>query len=109
MAEPCVCSPRKTSDGAAPAQVDISLITEQPYPDWFCAGVFICAPWISVGDVLYEILQCVKQQRRSIVCEPLNASPSLGTQGIQSPGSCQMPTNSVSEPQPPTVNDTPGQ
>uniref|UniRef100_A0A667WG02 Transcription factor ETV6 n=1 Tax=Myripristis murdjan TaxID=586833 RepID=A0A667WG02_9TELE len=29
----------------------------------------------SSGDVLYEILQCVKQQRRSVVCNPPNPSP----------------------------------
>lgn len=69
---------------------------------------FICAPWISAGDVLYEILQCVKQQRRSITCEALDASPSLGTQGIQSAGSCQVSANSVSKSHPPTLNDIPG-
>uniref|UniRef100_A0A3Q3EUS1 ETS variant transcription factor 7 n=1 Tax=Labrus bergylta TaxID=56723 RepID=A0A3Q3EUS1_9LABR len=31
----------------------------------------------SSGDVLYEILQCVKQQRRNVVFEPLTTSPSL--------------------------------
>lgn len=63
----------------------------------------------STGDVLYEILQCVKQQRRSVVCHPPNTSPSLGTGHIQSPVSCQIPTQSVQEPQPPKVNDTQGQ
>ncbi|XP_026188149.1 transcription factor ETV7 isoform X2 [Mastacembelus armatus] len=59
----------------------------------------------SSGDVLYEILQCVKQQRRGVVYDP--SCPSLGTQRTQSPGSCQIPTHSVQEPQPPTGNDTP--
>ncbi|XP_070695788.1 transcription factor ETV7 [Pempheris klunzingeri] len=56
----------------------------------------------SSGDVLYEILQCVKQQRRSVVCHPLNTSPSLATGHIQSPASCQ----SGQEPHLSTVNDT---
>ncbi|XP_067382926.1 transcription factor ETV7 isoform X2 [Channa argus] len=60
----------------------------------------------SSGDVLYEILQCVKQQRRSVVCEPLNVPPSLGTQHIQNPGSCQILAHSVSEAQPLKVSDT---
>ncbi|XP_071332442.1 transcription factor ETV7 isoform X2 [Trachinotus anak] len=60
----------------------------------------------SSGDVLYEILQCVKQQRRSVVCDPQNTSPSLGNGQSQSPVSCQITTHSVSEPQPPKVNDT---
>ncbi|XP_044065695.1 transcription factor ETV7 isoform X3 [Siniperca chuatsi] len=60
----------------------------------------------SSGDVLYEILQCVKQQRRSVVCDPPNTSPSMATGHIQSPVSCQIPPQSVQEPQPPTVNDT---
>ncbi|KAF1390432.1 hypothetical protein PFLUV_G00057990 [Perca fluviatilis] len=60
----------------------------------------------SSGDVLYEILQCVKQQRRTVVCDPQNSSPSLATGPIQSPDSCQIPPHSVQEPQPPTVNDT---
>uniref|UniRef100_A0A8D0D1D5 Transcription factor ETV6 n=1 Tax=Sander lucioperca TaxID=283035 RepID=A0A8D0D1D5_SANLU len=62
----------------------------------------------SSGDVLYEILQCVKQQRRTVVCDPQNSSPSLTTGPIQSPDSCQIPPQSVQEPQPPTVNDTQG-
>ncbi|KAG8002644.1 Transcription factor ETV7 [Nibea albiflora] len=60
----------------------------------------------SSGDVLYEILQCVKQQRRSVVCDPPNTSPSLVTGNIQSPISCQIPPQSVKEPQPPTVSDS---
>lgn len=59
----------------------------------------------SSGDVLYEILQCVKQQRRSVVCATPNMSPSLAPGIIQSPVSCQVPPQSVREPQPPTVND----
>lgn len=58
------------------------------------------------GDVLYEILQCVKQQRMSVACYPPNTSHSLGTQPMQKPGSCQNPTHHVQEPQCPTVNDT---
>ncbi|XP_034392999.1 transcription factor ETV7 isoform X2 [Cyclopterus lumpus] len=57
------------------------------------------------GDVLYEILQCVKQQRRSVVCDPPNSSPSVETGPIQNQVSCQIPTQSVQEPQPPAVND----
>uniref|UniRef100_UPI0037E71A53 transcription factor ETV7 n=1 Tax=Semicossyphus pulcher TaxID=241346 RepID=UPI0037E71A53 len=60
----------------------------------------------SSGDVLYEILQCVKQQRRNVVCEPPNISPSLATGPIQSPVSCKKPRLSVKEPQTPTANDT---
>ncbi|KAK9515280.1 hypothetical protein VZT92_025940 [Zoarces viviparus] len=60
----------------------------------------------SSGDVLYEILQCVKQQRRSVVLDPPNSSPSLETGPIQNPVSCQMPPQSVQEPQPPNeVNE----
>lgn len=59
----------------------------------------------SSGDVLYEILQCVKQQRRSVFCEPPNSSPSLATGPIQNAVSCQIPPQSVQEPQPPTVNE----
>lgn len=59
----------------------------------------------SSGDVLYEILQCVKQQRRSVVCEPPKTSSSLATGHTQSPVSCQVPPQSVQEPQPPKVND----
>ncbi|KAK2851456.1 hypothetical protein Q5P01_007732 [Channa striata] len=60
----------------------------------------------SSGDVLYEILQCVKQQRRSVVCESPKVPPALGTQHIQSPGSCQIHAHTVSEPQPLKVSDT---
>ncbi|XP_033485681.1 transcription factor ETV7 isoform X2 [Epinephelus lanceolatus] len=60
----------------------------------------------SSGDVLYEILQCVKQQRRSIVRNPPNSSPSTAAGPTQSPVSCQVPPQSVQEPQPPKVNDT---
>ncbi|XP_054464475.1 transcription factor ETV7 isoform X2 [Anoplopoma fimbria] len=58
----------------------------------------------SSGDVLYEILQCVKQQRRAVVPDPPNPSPSLETGPIQNPVSCQTPPPSVQSPQPPTVN-----
>ncbi|XP_056278785.1 transcription factor ETV7 isoform X1 [Pseudoliparis swirei] len=57
------------------------------------------------GDVLYEILQCVKQKRRSVVCDPPNLSSSLETGPIQNQVSCQIPAHSVQEPQPPTAND----
>lgn len=53
----------------------------------------------SSGDVLYEILQCVKQQRRSVVSDPQPAH-------IQGPVSSQMPTQAVQEPHAPTANDT---
>ncbi|XP_037336179.1 transcription factor ETV7 [Pungitius pungitius] len=56
----------------------------------------------SSGDVLYEILQCVKQQRRSSGCDTPNLSPSLENGPIQNPSSCQL---SVQEPPPPTVNN----
>ncbi|XP_069382658.1 transcription factor ETV7 isoform X15 [Paralichthys olivaceus] len=62
----------------------------------------------SSGDVLYEILQCVKQQRRGAVCDPQNKPPALTLGNIHSQGPviCQVPAVSVQEPQPPTVNDT---
>ncbi|XP_017270430.1 transcription factor ETV7 [Kryptolebias marmoratus] len=60
----------------------------------------------SSGDVLYEILQCVKQQRRSVVCEPLSASPSARARHIQDPVSCQKSSHTVKEPQPVMVSDT---
>ncbi|TKS77651.1 Transcription factor ETV7 ETS translocation variant 7 ETS-related protein [Collichthys lucidus] len=60
----------------------------------------------SSGDVLYEILQCVKQQRRSVVCDPPNTSPSLVTGNIQNPISHQIPPQSVKESQPATVSDS---
>ncbi|XP_033943999.1 transcription factor ETV7 isoform X3 [Pseudochaenichthys georgianus] len=58
----------------------------------------------SSGDVLYEILQYVKQQRRSVVSDPQNASPSPATGRNQSPVSCQIPSQIVQEPRPPTVS-----
>ncbi|XP_040007937.1 transcription factor ETV7 isoform X1 [Xiphias gladius] len=61
----------------------------------------------SSGDVLYEILQCVKQQRRSVVCDPQNASPSPANEHSQSQASCRIHRSSVQKPQLPTVNDTP--
>uniref|UniRef100_A0A3B4WEC6 ETS variant transcription factor 7 n=1 Tax=Seriola lalandi dorsalis TaxID=1841481 RepID=A0A3B4WEC6_SERLL len=67
----------------------------------------MCTPWFSVGDVLYEILQCVKQQRRSVVCDPpQNTCPTLANGQSQSPISFKITTHSAPEPQPPTVNDT---
>ncbi|XP_029012550.1 transcription factor ETV7 [Betta splendens] len=59
----------------------------------------------SSGDVLYEILQCVKQQRRSVVCEAPKASPSKAAQHTHSPDD-RSPSNGASEPQPPTATDT---
>ncbi|XP_008284349.1 transcription factor ETV7 isoform X2 [Stegastes partitus] len=56
----------------------------------------------SSGDVLYEILQCVKQQRRSIVSDP--PSPSGHIQGQDS---SQTLTHTGKEPQCPTADDTP--
>ncbi|KAM6981809.1 transcription factor ETV7 [Tautogolabrus adspersus] len=63
----------------------------------------------SSGDVLYEILQCVKQQRRGVVFEPLNTSPSLSTGHIQvqCPVRNPIPSQTVKELQPHTVNDIP--
>uniref|UniRef100_UPI003AADAD4D transcription factor ETV7 isoform X2 n=1 Tax=Centroberyx gerrardi TaxID=166262 RepID=UPI003AADAD4D len=65
----------------------------------------------SSGDVLYEILQCVKQQRRSVVCNPPNpspAGPSLAgaASHIPNPHVQQTQNHSVQEPQPPAVNRT---
>ncbi|XP_038578439.1 transcription factor ETV7 isoform X2 [Micropterus salmoides] len=60
----------------------------------------------SSGDVLYEILQCVKQQRRSVVCDPSNTSSSTATGHTESPVSCQIPPQDVQEPQPSPVNGT---
>ncbi|KAF6719677.1 Transcription factor ETV7 [Oryzias melastigma] len=54
----------------------------------------------SSGDVLYEILQCVKQHRRSVVCE----TPKVGTSGSEI--SCQVPPGSLPEQQSLTVRDT---
>ncbi|XP_068607484.1 transcription factor ETV7 [Brachionichthys hirsutus] len=53
----------------------------------------------SSGDVLYELLQYVKQQRRSFVCPPPNASH------ILLGGNTQRPPHSVQEPQLPPGND----
>ncbi|AWP09748.1 putative transcription factor ETV7 isoform 3 [Scophthalmus maximus] len=58
------------------------------------------------GDVLYEILQCVKQPRRAVVCDPQNESPSVGNVSSQGRVSCQIRTHSVQEHRPPEVNDT---
>ncbi|XP_020490730.1 transcription factor ETV7 isoform X1 [Labrus bergylta] len=63
----------------------------------------------SSGDVLYEILQCVKQQRRNVVFEPLTTSPSLSTGHIQvqCPVRNPIPSQTVKELQPHTVCDIP--
>ncbi|XP_072222453.1 transcription factor ETV7 isoform X2 [Leuresthes tenuis] len=61
----------------------------------------------SSGDVLYEILQCVKQQRRSVVCEPSNGSPSVATGQIHGEVSCRVPSHTVREQQSLTVSDSP--
>uniref|UniRef100_A0A3B5LGX9 Transcription factor ETV6 n=1 Tax=Xiphophorus couchianus TaxID=32473 RepID=A0A3B5LGX9_9TELE len=57
----------------------------------------------SSGDVLYEILQCVKQQRRSVVCQSPNVSALAASGHIQAPVSSQIPPHSVQEPQSPIV------
>uniref|UniRef100_A0A8C7XLV3 ETS variant transcription factor 7 n=1 Tax=Oryzias sinensis TaxID=183150 RepID=A0A8C7XLV3_9TELE len=57
-----------------------------------------------IGDVLYEILQCVKQHRRGVVCE--TPIVSLGSSGnIQSEVSCPMPSGTVPEQQSVTISD----
>ncbi|XP_029361584.1 transcription factor ETV7 isoform X1 [Echeneis naucrates] len=53
----------------------------------------------SSGDVLYEILQCVKQQRRSVVSDPENTPPSLANGQGQTPFSCQITDRNVTQPQ----------
>ncbi|XP_027885216.1 transcription factor ETV7 isoform X2 [Xiphophorus couchianus] len=58
----------------------------------------------SSGDVLYEILQCVKQQRRSVVCQSPNVSALAASGHIQAPVSSQIPPHSVQEPQSPIVS-----
>ncbi|XP_076022566.1 transcription factor ETV7 isoform X2 [Genypterus blacodes] len=62
----------------------------------------------SSGDVLYEILQCVKQHRRSVVHSPPNASSpgcsvSPATSQTQSPIIQQAASHNVQHPSP-TVN-----
>ncbi|XP_074537751.1 transcription factor ETV7 [Halichoeres trimaculatus] len=61
----------------------------------------------SSGDVLYEILQCVKQQRRNVVCDAPDVSPSLAVGHIQTLVSCQMTRQCEQEPEPPTLNEKP--
>ncbi|XP_061590924.1 transcription factor ETV7 [Cololabis saira] len=61
----------------------------------------------SSGDVLYEILQCVKQQRRNVFCGSPNVSASVTTGQIQGAISCQIPTIIIQKPQSVTVSDTP--
>lgn len=98
MEELCVFSPKRTSDDAAPVQVGSSQrsFTLIVYPS------IIFFFFISIGDVLYEILQCVKQHRRSVVCE----TPKVGTSGSEI--SCQVPPGSLPEQQSLTVRDTSG-
>lgn len=62
-------------------------------------------PFFAAGDVLYEILQCVKQQRRSAGCDTPNLSPSLENGPMQDPPRCR----SVQEPPSPTDNNVQGQ
>ncbi|XP_043973235.1 transcription factor ETV7-like isoform X1 [Gambusia affinis] len=61
----------------------------------------------SSGDVLYEILQCVKQQRRSVVCQSPNVSALAANGHIQVAVSSQIPSQSVQEPQSPIVSGSP--
>lgn len=56
----------------------------------------------SSGDVLYEILQCVKQQRRSLVSDPSNQSLSVAV----GPISCQIDPQIIKEPRRPGVMDS---
>lgn len=53
----------------------------------------------SSGDVLYEILQCVKQQRRGLVSDPSNQSLSVAI----GPISCQVDPQITKEPRRPRV------
>ncbi|XP_041860439.1 transcription factor ETV7 isoform X2 [Melanotaenia boesemani] len=61
----------------------------------------------SSGDVLYEILQCVKQPRRNVVCEPPNTLSSVASGHILVEASCQIPSHTVQEPQSLTVSGPP--
>ncbi|KAM6924676.1 transcription factor ETV7 [Xenentodon cancila] len=61
----------------------------------------------SSGDVLYEILQCVKQQRRSVVCESPNVPVSVTTRQLQGAISCQIPAIISQKPPSVTVSETP--
>lgn len=62
----------------------------------------------SSGDVLYEILQCVKQQRRNIVRDvPPDLSPSPANGHIQTVVCSQMPQQCIQEPEPSTLNEKP--
>ncbi|XP_029975321.1 transcription factor ETV7 [Salarias fasciatus] len=56
----------------------------------------------SSGDVLYEILQCVKQQRRSVVSDPSSLPPSVAA----GPISCQIATQTIPEPQSVRIDDS---
>lgn len=61
----------------------------------------------SSGDVLYEILQCVKQQRKSVLCQPPNVSAPVVGGHIQAPVSSQIPSNIIQEPHSATVSVSP--
>lgn len=58
------------------------------------------------GDVLYEILQCVKKQRCSILPQE---SPSVPSGAIESPFTCQINPQPPKVSQSPTGNDNQGQ
>ncbi|XP_028309915.1 transcription factor ETV7 [Gouania willdenowi] len=60
----------------------------------------------SSGDVLYEILQCVKQQRRGAVTKPMMSSVTMGHS--LSPVCCETHTYSQPTPVSPTDNLTTG-
>ncbi|XP_054645184.1 transcription factor ETV7 isoform X2 [Dunckerocampus dactyliophorus] len=54
----------------------------------------------SSGDVLYEILQCVKKRPRGVVCEPPNRSH------VQNTEKTRIPDSKVEEPLSPYPDDT---
>lgn len=68
--------------------------------------VFSCCLLCSTGDVLYEILQCVKQQRQS---ESTHPSLHMLRRDVESPVTGQTPPHGVKESQPPTANGNQGQ
>lgn len=114
-AEPSVFSPRKTSDDAAQAQV--AAIWVCMHEDSIETGFKFVSHLLffsCLGDVLYEILQCVKQQRRSVVCNPPNPSPPgpsiIAVSGhFLNPVTPQNQNHKVQEHLPPTVNGSQGQ
>ncbi|KAM9343837.1 transcription factor ETV7 [Pholidichthys leucotaenia] len=62
----------------------------------------------SSGDVLYEILQCVKQRRKRVVSDTPDTSASPVTTGdIQGPVICQRTPHAAQQLQPPSVNVAP--